>query len=117
MTAKERNLVKGAIRRVFSRSDLRKSVIAASRVEHQDLSRPRVTKWSKCPICQQFIPTYLMECDHLDPIVPINTRLEDMDWTAVIDRAWCDVNNLKAVCKPCHRAKTKEENKLRRSRT
>lgn len=115
ITPKERNLIKGAIRRVFSRSDLRRAVIASARVDgYFDPNRPRVTKWSKCQVCFQMTPEYLIECDHICPIVPIDTTLEAMSWDTVIDRAWCEQNNLKPTCKPCHKEKSKVEGKLRR---
>lgn len=111
---KERGLLKGAIRRVFSRSDIRRKVVALTVVQHHDPSRPRVKKWSVCPLCEQFIPTYQLQVDHRDPIVPTDTTLEDMSWDTVIDRVWCVENNLMAICKPCHKEKTKLENKERR---
>lgn len=55
-----------------------------------------------------------MQVDHLEPLIPVTTALEDMTWDEVVDRTWCDINNLRPVCKPCHKAKTKEENKERR---
>lgn len=111
---KERNLLKGAIRRVFSRSDLRKEVIAKSRIEWSDPSRPRVTKWSRCSSCGQPTATYQMEIDHVQPLVPLDKKLEDMTWNEVVDRTWCDILNLQPVCKPCHKAKSKIENAERR---
>lgn len=114
MTAKERNLLKGAIRRVFARSDLRRAILAISVVDYSDEKRPRVKKWSLCPVCSQYIPTYLMVVDHVEPLVPISTSLENMSWDTVIDRTWCEKNNLKAICKPCHKIKTKRENKERK---
>ncbi len=113
ITAKERGLLKGAIRRVFSRSDLRKAAIDATRVEHYDPKRPRVTKWSECTSCRERVATYQMDIDHVVPIIPTHTTLEQMSWDEVIDRVWSDLANLKGVCKPCHKAKTKAENKLR----
>lgn len=111
---KERNLLKGAIRRVFSRSELRRKVVNLSVVNHQDSSRPRVKNWCICPECMQFIPKSYMQVDHQIPIVKIHETLEDLDWNTVVDRIWCDENNLKAICKDCHKKKTKEENKQRR---
>jgi hypothetical protein len=61
------------------------------------------------------IPTYLMEVDHEDPVIPPDKTLEDMSWDEIIDRIWCDERNLRAICKECHRAKTKKETKLRKS--
>src|SRR5579859_4509761 len=114
MSAKERNLVKGAIRRVFSRSDLRRSVIESSVIKFLDPNRPRVKKWSLCPICKTNIPTYLMEVDHINPIVPLDKTLEDLSWDFLIDSIWCDKMNLKAICKDCHKVKTAAERKARR---
>jgi len=111
---KERNLIKGAIRRVFSRSDLRRSIIDLSRTNYLDPERPRVKKWSICTTCMTKVPTYLMECDHIRPIVPIDSRLEDMSWDAVVSAVWCDPMNLVAICKPCHKIKSKQEMKDRR---
>lgn len=113
ITKKERGLIKGGIRRVFSRSELRKSVIDGSRINHKDANRPRVTKWSYCNDCDKFIPTYLMEVDHVVPIVPITSSLEEMTWDEIVNRIWCDAHNLRAMCKDCHKLKTKEETKKR----
>lgn len=114
--AKERGLIKGAIRRVFSRSELRREVIALSRIDYTDPERPRVTKWSRCSECLKPIPTYLLECDHIEPLVPLDKKLEDMTWDEVVERAWCDIANLRPVCKPCHKLKSKLENAERRRR-
>lgn len=114
ITPKERNLLKGAIRRVFSRSELRKRVLATADIEHIEATRPRVKKWSRCTECKKPTPKYLMQVDHVDPIVPIETTLEDMSWDTVIDRAWCDDKNLNPMCKDCHKAKTKLEQQQRR---
>lgn len=114
LTVKERNLIKGAIRRVFSRSELRKAAIEASRIDHHDPERPRVKKWSLCPICKVKTPTYLMECDHINPIIPVGLSLEEMSWDEVINNVWCDIINLLAICKTCHHEKSKIENAERR---
>jgi 5-methylcytosine-specific restriction endonuclease McrA len=55
-----------------------------------------------------------MEVDHQEPLIPINKTLEEMEWSEVVDRLWCDVKNLRPLCKPCHKEKSKEENKERR---
>jgi 5-methylcytosine-specific restriction endonuclease McrA len=113
LTVKERNLIKGAIRRVFSRSELRKTIIQEARITHYDPNRPRVTKWGKCAHCQQLIALYQMEVDHIEPIIPVDKSLESMSWDEIISRIFCAKENLTALCKPCHSVKTKAENKLR----
>lgn len=113
ITKKERGLIKGGIRRVFSRSELRRSIINESRRSYTDASKPRVKNWSACPDCDTFIPTYLMEVDHVFPVVPITMSLEDMTWDEIVNRIWCAPENLKAICKDCHKIKTKAETKER----
>lgn len=115
ISPKERGLIKGALRRVFSRSDLRRIALSSSIIEHTDPNRIRVKKWSRCTICKEPTPTYLMQIDHVDPIVPINTSLEQMSWDEVINRIWCEVDKLDPLCKSCHSVKTKLENKARRA--
>ena len=117
---KERNLIKGSLRRVFSRSELREEALQKTRIEHIDANRPRVTKWSWCPECGLIEPTYLMEVDHVEPLIPLNSSLDEMDWNEVVDRLWCDISNLNPVCKPCHHGKsaleTKERKRLKKER-
>ena len=59
-------------------------------------------------------PAYLGEVDHKDPIIPPGKTLEDMEWTEVVDRVWCDESKLQALCKDCHKLKTRVENAERR---
>lgn len=113
---KEQNLLKGAVRRIFSRSELRKQVLASVHMAgYMSLNRPRVKKWSMCPGCNLPVPEYLMEVDHVVPIIPLDKSLSDLTWDEVVDRAWCDVSNLRPLCKEkCHKEKTKIENLHRR---
>lgn len=115
MTAKERNLLKGAIRRVFARSELRLEALKKVKINHFDPNRKRVTKWSRCPQCNENTPSYLMVVDHILPIIPVNLSLEEMSWDEVVDATWCDKNNLQAICKTCHNKKTKEERAARKA--
>lgn len=112
---KERNLVKGAIRRVFSRSELRREVLAAAIMDlPKDPNRPRVTKWALCSICRKIEAAYMMEVDHIHPVVPLDKSLEELSWDILIERLWCNPMDLQVVCKECHKAKSKAENKERR---
>jgi len=114
MTAKERGLLKGAARRVFSRSDLRKQALEAYAIEHSDPLRPRVTKWLWCPECGLIYPKYLSQVDHVSPIIKTHETLDDLTWDELVDRLWCELDNLRPLDKDCHQIKTKLENKQRR---
>lgn len=112
---KERNLIKGALRRVFSRSEIRRQALEASMITYHDPERPRVTKWSFCPECGQITPTYKMEVDHIEPIVRLSETFVDIPWdTFIEERLWCALENLRAMCGECHDDKTKIENAERK---
>ena len=113
--AKERGLLKGAIRRIFSRSDLRRSVIENAIVKgYHDPKRKAVKFWVKCTACGKMEAKSNVQVDHHIPVIPTDRSLEEMTWDEVIERQWCEASNLKICCKPCHQAKTKIENKERR---
>lgn len=107
--------MKGAIRRVFSRSDLRKLALDRTIINHVDNTRPRVKKWSGCALCKNPTPTYQIDIDHIMPLIPLHLTLDDLSWDNVVDNVWCELDNLQGVCKECHITKTKAENKLRRA--
>jgi 5-methylcytosine-specific restriction endonuclease McrA len=112
---KERNLLKGAMRRVFSRSDLRRKVIEDSLIiGHIDANRDRVTKWCWCRECGVIDAAYKMQVDHIIPVIKLGESLEDLTWDELVDRLWCAPSNLKIMCIPCHKEKSSLENKERR---
>ncbi len=112
---KERNLLKGAMRRVFSRSDLRRGLIESSIIKgHKDPKRKAVKFWVKCEVCGKLEAKSNVQVDHKSPVIKINETLEDLTWDQLVDRIWCAPSNLSIICKPCHKAKTKQENKERR---
>ena len=76
---KERNLVKGALRRVFSRSELRRRAVEKALVkDYVDPARPRVTKWGRCADCGKMEALYKMQVDHIEPVQPLGITLEEM---------------------------------------
>lgn len=114
LTAKDRGLIKGAMRRAFSRSELRRQVIIDSIIEHTDITRPRVKRWGKCAECGTPTPVSYLVVDHKLPVVPIEVSMEDMSFDDLVDSMWCAKSNLQALDETCHKTKTKSENKLRR---
>jgi 5-methylcytosine-specific restriction endonuclease McrA len=116
ITKKEHGLLKGALRRVFSRSELRNSVVKASLVEHLDPNRPRVKKWCLCNICRKPEAKSYVVVDHINPVIPVHTSFEAMSLDEVVDRLWCAINNLQVVCSSCHDEKTKQERKDRKAK-
>jgi 5-methylcytosine-specific restriction endonuclease McrA len=114
ITKKERNLIKGAMRRVFSRSELRRKVVDASLIEHSDPKRTRVKRWCLCNSCKKPIPKSYVAVDHIQPLIAVHETFEDVSLDIVVDRLWCEEHNLQVLCEECHKAKTSLENKSRR---
>lgn len=113
ITPKERGLLKGAIRRVFSRSELRRKVMDAAEVKHFDPKRPRVTRWIRCAVCKELSPKYKGAADHIQPVIPVDSSFEEMSMDTVVDRLWCEEYNIQAICESCHKQKSRQETKLR----
>ncbi len=114
LTAKDRGLIKGSIRRAFARSELRRSVLADAKISHSDPKRPRVKTWYKCAGCNQPFAQHQLAVDHRIPVIPVNSSLEEMTWDDLVNRMWCDKKDLQVLCDTCHTVKTNEEKKLRK---
>jgi len=68
-------------------------------------------KLHRCPECKELFPKGKMHADHVVPIVPL-TGFDS--WDNVIERLYCEKAGFQPLCKICHSAKTKIENKQRR---
>lgn len=109
VTAKERGLLKGSIRRVFARSELRLKILDASEIKHSDPKRPRVKRWCRCNVCKQPSARYSTAVDHIDPVVAVGSSFEEQGLDVTVDRTWCEETNLQSICEACHAAKSKHE--------
>jgi 5-methylcytosine-specific restriction endonuclease McrA len=115
ITKEEWGLIKGALRRIFGRSELRRSIIEKAIVrDYKDPKRKNVKFWVKCTDCGQMEAKSNVQLDHFIPFVPIDSSFDKMSLDEAVNRLWCDESNLKITCEPCHRTKTKAENKERR---
>lgn len=106
ISPKDINLIKGALRRAFARSDLHRQVENLNRIEHSDPSHPRCKKWSWCNNCGQVIPTWRTQIDHVSPVVPLDKTAADMSIAELASRIWCDPGNLSVLCLHCHDIKS-----------
>lgn len=115
MTKNDKNLIKSALRRAFARSDLHKEIIESTRVKHTDKSRPRVKRWSICPFCEEYTPTYLIQVDHVEPVIPYHLTTDSLGVHELVDRiGFSNKSNLQAMCEDCHFGKTSAERDLRK---
>jgi hypothetical protein len=77
-----------------------------------DVVGKRRVKLHRCTSCGKLYPRNQMQADHIQPVVPV-TGFDS--WDKVIARLYCEADGFQAVCKPCHRTKTLDENKERRA--
>lgn len=103
------------MRRAFARSDLHQLALDRQSIEHEDPSR-RTKRWCWCASCGVVTPRWQMNVDHISPVIPLDRTFEEMSLDEVIDRFWCGIEGLQALCQPCHDLKTAAERKLRPKR-
>jgi len=57
-------------------------------------------KWQyKCDICKQHYPDKEIEVDH---ILPAGTLKSYSDLPGFVERLFCEIDNLRCLCKTCH---------------
>jgi len=75
----------------------------------------RLAQHYRCQLCLKEFTTKDMEVDHINPVVDPLTGFES--WDVFINRLYCEAENLQALCKTCHKAKTLEEKQERKNAT
>jgi 5-methylcytosine-specific restriction endonuclease McrA len=125
ITAKDRGLIKGALRRAFARSELHERVTEAARIGgikdkktketwgYQDPSKPRCKKWIRCAVCGLPSPEWSSAVDHIVPVVKIDSSFSEMSLDEAADAMWCDESNLQKICVVCHDKKSALEKEAR----
>ena len=114
ITKRDKALIKGALRRVFARSELHRKVLDSAAIEHCDPNRPRVKAWRQCSTCKKPEAKSYVVVDHVSPVVPVDSALEHMTVQEIADALWCEEKNLAAICPRCHNKKTTVENQERK---
>ncbi len=71
----------------------------------------RKCKLHRCPSCSELFPATGMQADHIEPVIGPEGFVS---WDLFISRLYCEGSGFVALCKGCHKAKTKEENATRR---
>ncbi len=91
------------IRKVWRFSPLRREVIRLAKTEDG---------FYRCTKCRK--KTDNVEVDHKNPAVDPETGWQGYD--IFIERLFCDISNLDALCLKCHTKKTEKENKVRKAK-
>ena len=109
MTVPKKNLIKGAIRRLFSRSSLCREILEGA--VHKTARGPRGGKQYICAKCKKWFANKEVQVDHIEPVMRYDETIQDLDYNTVVMRIFCDEDNLQVLCKPCHKIKTALERK------
>ena len=109
--------------RSFIKNNLRRASIKWAPIQ-EVLSEARTKRgFYHCDGCNQEVPASIkidgvrhknIYVDHIEPIV--DPAVGFTTWDCVIDRMFCEKDNLQALCKACHDAKTQEENQVAKER-
>ncbi len=113
LTKKEKALLKGALRRIFARSDLHKQIKTRAIIKHSDPKRKKVKTWVRCESCLKPEAISNTTVDHVIPLIPPDSSWEEMtlqfSWEELISKIWCNIENLQLLCSTCHDLKTSLE--------
>jgi len=72
----------------------------------------RQAKHYECNMCKEHFTAKDIEVDHIEPVVDPDVGF--VSWDLFIERLYCKMENLQALCKNCHKVKTKEERTVRK---
>lgn len=78
----------------------------------KNVSTGRLAKHYECAMCNLHYPVKEVQVDHILPV--IDPIVGFRSWDEVIDRMFCDSNNLQVLCKSCHKMKTAEEREAKK---
>ena len=112
MDSKDRGRVLSAIKRSFSRSMT--AIAARNAAKCPRKKGPRGGARYRCKLCGKDYGVTDMNVDHIEPVVPIGTATKDMSWDDIVNRTYCDIENLQFICEKCHKLKSKAEAKARK---
>ena len=87
----------------------------AERETRVDKATGRKRKMYECAGCTRLFKSDEVHVDHIQPVFDPLKRIpaEETDWTEVINRMFCEIDNLQVLCHTCHGIKTENERKQR----
>ena len=115
----QHSALRGAWRRVFSRSPIVREVLQDARREvpkyNKDGTRAkRDSVQYKCYVCSEWVGSTGVQVDHIVPV--INPEIGFETWEIYEKRLFCGKDNLGVICEACHKAKTDSEKAIAKER-
>ncbi|RLG16538.1 hypothetical protein DRN69_00600 [Candidatus Pacearchaeota archaeon] len=107
----QKTQIKGALRRLFSRSPVKNEVL--NEAVHPTKKGIRGGKQYICNICKNTFPLKDVQVDHKKPVIKASENINDIDYNTLVDRIFCKKSNLQVICKICHKKKSAKERRKR----
>lgn len=108
------SFVKGGLRSLSQKWPPKYRILSKAHTEQRiNPASGRLAKFYRCAECKSEFVAKDVEVNHIEPVVPI-TGFDS--WDNTIERLFCEEDGLEVVCKPCHKAITKQENISRKSK-
>jgi len=87
----------------------------AARGVRTDKSTGKKRTMYECAGCARLFKSDEVHVDHIQPVFDPTKRVEALltDWTEVVNRMFCELDNLQVLCHTCHGIKTENERKQR----
>lgn len=92
------------------------AVEAAYAGRKYDETTKRESNRYKCAMCGDLFKREFVQVDHIEPVSDPTLNREDkkVDWNVVVNRMFCEQENLQVLCEQCHKHKTLMETKTRK---
>jgi len=108
----QNSMIRGAIRRTFSRSPIKQEVLKESRKEFPKYNKDGTRSKKNavcylCNVCKKYYGSTKISVDHTIPVISIEEGF--VNWETFIDRLYCSKENLQCLCESCHKIKTNHE--------
>lgn len=104
------SFIRSNLRRAWSKYPVKFQVLKENRRPFQ--GDDKRTKWEyNCAICSKWFKTKDVEVDHIEPAGSLK---EYSDLPAFVERLFCTKDNLRVLCKPCHKECTRLEREARK---
>lgn len=101
------SFIRSALRRAWSKYPVRFQVLQEVRKPYE--GDDKRTKWVyPCADCKQWFKTKEVEVDHIESAGSLKSY-EDL--AGFCKRLFCEKDNLRVLCKSCHKKRTQEERK------
>ncbi|QDP52401.1 MAG: hypothetical protein Unbinned96contig1001_18 [Prokaryotic dsDNA virus sp.] len=106
------SFIRSALRRSWSKYPVRFQVLQDARRVYTGIDKR--TKWEyECADCKGWFKTKEVEVDHIESAGSLK-KYEDL--AGFCERLFCEKDNLRVLCKPCHKLRTQKEREDARAR-